>query len=299
MKQNIMITGASGFLGFNLCKDLASEYEIWGTYYKNVPQFPLRHRIQLDVTSDLVKMEDIFKSNKFRMIIHAAAIAQADECEEYPEETREVNVIGSERMAWLAKKYGIPMIFISTDLVYSGDQGPHRESEAAPNMVYSISKYEAEKLVRHIHPNSTVLRCALMYGPDDGHRRSFIRQMHEKIQMEIPLKLFTDQYRTPLWVEDVGQAIRLLLKNHVTGQTFNLGGPDRLTRFEMGMMAADLFEWNKDLIHPVKMVELDHLAGRPNDCSLNSDKIIQALHWKNTPFLDGLKKLKRIVTKVG
>ena len=70
-----------------------------------------------------------------------------DECEQVPELTHAVNVKGTELLVE-ALPQGVPLIYISTDLVFDGVQGNYSErDEANPLNTYARSKLEAEQSV--------------------------------------------------------------------------------------------------------------------------------------------------------
>ncbi|MBN1354738.1 SDR family oxidoreductase [bacterium] len=293
-KPSILITGASGFLGYVLCSSLADDYAVTGTYRSNSPSCGSIETVQLDLEDD----EDVFTEILSRLspsrIIHAAALADADKCEENPELAWRVNVDGSRKLARAAGRIGIPMIYISTDLVYSVGTGPFDESRVNPAMVYSQTKRSGEMQVLSAHPDNIVLRCALMYGPDDGRRISFVRRMDWVIRSGGMLTLFTDQYRTPLWAQDVASAIPAITQRTVSGHIFNLGGPDRLTRYDFGLLAAEVFGWPEYRIRPVRIADLPHLAFRSHDCSMDSGLARRELGWEPTPVRRGLELLRKL-----
>jgi len=290
-KPDLLITGASGFLGYNLCRELSDDFIITGTYATQKPTAQISDICLMDLSDSYESITDCIPVKKFKAIIHTAAIADAGRCEKEQHLAKEINTDGALKITKLAQKLDIPLIFISTDLVYSKGIGPFREDQASPGMVYSRSKFEAERNILNLHQGSSVLRCALIYGPDDGQRISFVRKMDRNIKNKKALTLFTDQYRSPLWAPDIAEAVKTIIADNVHGEIFNLGGPDRLTRYAFGQIAARIFNWNPKLVKPVKIADLP-LAFRSTDSSLNSKKAGDILNWRNTSVTAGLTKLK-------
>ena len=62
-KKKILITGCSGFVGYNLAQKLSknNKYQIVGTYFKNKPN--LKKKVKL-IKADLTKKKDCFKVTK-------------------------------------------------------------------------------------------------------------------------------------------------------------------------------------------------------------------------------------------
>ncbi len=292
--KNILITGAAGFLGYNLVMDLQKNFNVTVTTHLNqvLPkEIPV---IYLDLAGDFSALESAMARTRYHTVIHAAALADADYCENNADLAYRVNTEGTVTLAALSETHGAQMIFISTDLVYSTGQGPHGEAAAAPNLVYSRSKIEAERRVSKVHPRCITLRCALIYGPDNGVNSSYVRRMDTNIRNGKPLNLFTDQFRTPVWSGDISTVVSKILNDGILPGIYNLGGPDNLSRYDFGLIAADILGWDTDLIHPVKMADLTHLAGRPRDCSLDTSRLLEAITYKSTPVSDGLRVLKQL-----
>ncbi|MEA3305110.1 MAG: sugar nucleotide-binding protein [Patescibacteria group bacterium] len=84
------------------------------------------------------------------------------ECEDYPEETMEVNAIAPEKIAQICQEENIFFVHISTGYLYSGDNdGKGFFEEDTPNFVhgiYSQSKYEAEQNLQKYMENTAILR---------------------------------------------------------------------------------------------------------------------------------------------
>jgi dTDP-4-dehydrorhamnose reductase len=290
IRKRVLITGVSGFLGYNLCCDLGSRFDIIGTVHRSSGAGPCAELVELDLERPN-SIETYLKQARLDAIVHTAAMSQPDDCEKDPERAWRINVEASEALARIASKCNSLFIFTSTDLLYSG-KGPHNENSPNPLLVYAKGKLEAERRIREVNSKAVILRCALMFGPDNGLYRSFAGKMKAVIDSGGSLRLFTDQYRTPLWVGDASFAIERILKSAVTSQVLNLGGPDRLTRFNFGLIMSRIFEWNPDRLIPVKMSDLTDLVQRNHDCSLDSSKAQVQLSWQPKSVETALMRLK-------
>ncbi|WP_112480343.1 SDR family oxidoreductase [Vibrio variabilis] len=154
-KKRILITGAGGFFGTRFINRYRNEFDIKGTDVA-----------QLDITdSDAVSsMFDEFKPD---FVIHAAAIAVTDFCNQHPDVAHKVNVQGAINVANACKAVGAKLVFISTEQVFNGnpEAGPYtEESKPVPDTVYGQNKLEAEKELASILPEMWVLRFTWLFG---------------------------------------------------------------------------------------------------------------------------------------
>jgi nucleoside-diphosphate-sugar epimerase len=106
-------------------------------------------------------------------VICAAALANADYCEDHPSEAYAVNIDGARRAA--EASLGRAFALFSTDHVFDGREGPYGEEDRpAPINVYGRTKLEAERVVLTIHPRALVIRTSLVFAPGD---RSFFSKL--------------------------------------------------------------------------------------------------------------------------
>lgn len=138
----------------------------------------------------------------------------------------DVNVVGSAAVARAAA--GCRLVHLSTDLVFSGEQGGYREEhEPAPVNSYGRSKAEAERRVSMAHPAATIVRTSLIYGGDEeGPQERLARDNR---------RFFVDELRSPVQVGDLAEAILELLTLDVPGP-LHLGGADDISRFDFAVL---------------------------------------------------------------
>ena len=90
------------------------------------------------------------------IVVHAAALANVDACENDPEAARRLNVGMTENLldAIAAECPTCRFVYVSSDQVYDG-QGPHDEASPCPGNVYGRTKLEGEEVALK-HPDSLV-----------------------------------------------------------------------------------------------------------------------------------------------
>jgi len=149
MKQSILITGGSGFLGQNLAKMLRDDYELTlaSRNERNLQRVASALKLAfypLDVSNELSVYEAI-RRIKPSIIIHAAATKFVDLAEKFPNECIDINVKGSQNIARAAIHFNIPQVIgISTDKVTSPIANLYGHSKAIMERLFLLQNNLSE-----------------------------------------------------------------------------------------------------------------------------------------------------------
>jgi len=254
--QSTWITGAHGLIG-NCLVQSAPGLNIIGLT-----------RGQLDLTA-FSDVRRVFREQNPRLIIHCAAISQSAVCQTNPALARKVNVEVTALLAEIAAD--IPFIFFSTDLVFDGRQGNYDEAAAVnPLGIYAETKAAAEKIVL-ANPRHTVIRTSLNGGISPAGNRGFNEELRRAWQESRVLRLFTDEFRSPIPAAVTARAVWEIAALNRPG-LYHLAGSERLSRWQIGQLIAARWPQLKPRIEAASLKEYTG-APRPPDCSLNSAKI--------------------------
>lgn len=127
--MKILITGASGFVGTKVLTMLSRRHQVIGMGYRHVA----KELIALDLTQESL-VNAVLKEIRPEMVIHSAALANPDYCEEHPEEAKIINVLGTKYVADACNQMGPKLIYVSTMAVFDGTNPPYGEN-ATPSPV--------------------------------------------------------------------------------------------------------------------------------------------------------------------
>ncbi|MGF1519703.1 MAG: SDR family oxidoreductase [Nodosilinea sp.] len=277
-QRRLLVTGASGFLGWHLCRAAQAAWQVEGTYHRHAPQ-PLPgvtlHGIDL---GELDAIAPWLEALAPAAVIHTAALSQPNRCEQDPAQSYRVNVEATRVLAECCARHQIPFVFTSTDQVFDGQSPPYSEtSPPSPINFYGHHKAEAEALIQTLHPTAAICRLPLLYGPPSPTAESFLQGFLRTLKAGQPLNLFTDEFRTPAYVEDVAAGLLLALEK-ATG-LLHLGGPERLSRYDFGLRMAGVFGLDPSLLIPGRQADVTMPARRPADVSSDSQRAFALGYW--------------------
>lgn len=269
--QKLLVTGASGFLGWNLCQLARSEWEVVGTYDRQQIEISGVELQQLDLT-DIDRVAQEIARIAPDVVIHTAAASSPNFCQSHPAQSHQINVVASDRLARICASARIPFVFTSTDLVFDGTQPPYLETDrVSPINIYGTQKVAAEQAILSVYPQASICRMPLMFGMAPPTASSFIQPWIKALQSPASLQLFTDEFRTPVGAVTAAQG--LLMAIDIPG-ILNLGGGERVSRYEFGKLLAEVFEFDLSLLSPISQQDLPMAAPRAADVSLDSTKAI-------------------------
>ncbi|KAB8314118.1 NAD(P)-dependent oxidoreductase [Tolypothrix campylonemoides VB511288] len=268
--KKLLITGASGFLGWHLCQIAKQEWEVYGTYFSHSLEIPGIKMLKVDLT-DFPELKQIFDAVQPAAVIHTAAISQPNFCQTHPDESHAINVTASCNIAGLCADSSISCAFTSTDLVFDGLNAPYRETDpVCPVNIYGEQKVMAEEGMLKRYPMTAICRMPLMFGNETPTATSFIQPFIEILKQGKELNLFIDEFRTPVSGKTAAKGLLLALEK-VNGR-IHLGGKERISRYDFGRLLVDIFQLPCDGLKACQQKDVKMAAPRPSDVSLDSSK---------------------------
>lgn len=249
--MKLLVTGGSGYIGAGILRCAPRDWKLAATYFAH----PIE---RADVAAFCVDVRDasavnrVFATFRPAVVIHTAAQMSG-------ETMMTTNVDGTRHVARAAQRHGARLIHLSTDVVFDGEHAPYDEDATpAPLTPYGESKARAEQVVRIEHPRALIVRTSLVYGfaPMDPRTR-------QTLAGEMP-RLFTDEYRCPIFIDDLADALIELAAQDVSG-VLHVVGPQRLSRYEFGLKLARALRVE---IKFAPALVVSSPTPRPRDCTL-------------------------------
>ena len=290
--NRILITGASGFLGWNLCQQAQQKWQVYGTFLTHPVSMPQINLIKVDLC-DEQELKKLFVTVKPDAVIHTAAASQPNFCQTNPEESHHINVIASVNIAKLCAAAKIPCIFTSTDLVFDGTKPNYLETDpVSPICIYGEQKVIAEQSMLEAYPKTAICRMPLMFDLPSPVSNSFMQGMVSKLRSHEELNLFSDEFRTPASAQTAASGLLLAIDKKVNG-IIHLGGIERISRYEFGLLLARVMGITDAKIKPGSQKDVVMPAPRSPDTSLDSGKAF-ALGYQPKSIEEELQRILKV-----
>lgn len=199
--MRILITGAKGQLGMALQSTL-TEHHLIPT---DLPEFDIVERRNVFA---------LFEEARPELVIHCAAYTNVDGCARDPELAHRVNTLGTQNIALACQKADAPMVHISTNEVFSGDDpaGYEEWMTLSPRNPYGRSKAAAEVAVQTLLNRYYIVRTAWLYSAGG---RNFIHAILRTAREKGAIRVVTDEVGNPTNAADLAEAIgRLIATEH-------------------------------------------------------------------------------------
>jgi len=273
-----LVLGGSGFLGVHVLEAVAATGRrvVSAGRHSPLDRAGAEHA-PLDAL-DGDALEALLERLSPDRVINCCALARGGDCEERPECADRLNAELPEALGRWAGRTGARLVHVSTDLVFGGEPpraaGYREEDSPGPLSIYGNSKAAGEAALLAANPAALVARLPLLFGDSRGRGLGASDSLLAALERggRRP-RLFVDEFRTPLAVEEAAAALVELAGSPVAG-LLHVAGPERLSRFSLGrivLLGAGRSEAEIErFLQPVRQEELDLAALRPADVSLDT-----------------------------
>jgi dTDP-4-dehydrorhamnose reductase len=259
--MRIFISGASGLVGGNCLQFFTSQHcEVVGTHlsYPTSQTFYF-NTLSLGDTNNF----DVLKFNP-DVIVHCGALTHVDYCESNERESYEKTVQSTINLISVAKKTNATFVFLSTDYIFDGKNGPYTEDEHPhPLNIYGMHKLHAEQILQKEMEDYLILRVTNVYGKE-LRNKNFVARIIEQCKngQEITLNLPYDQFASPTNAYDIARAMYQLLIDQKKG-IYHIASSDYMNRIELAKRVLSYFPHVSYTLNPLDTQTLNAPASRP------------------------------------
>lgn len=293
--MKILVTGASGQLGGELCRQAGQlTTELIPCYDGGV---------------DITQPEQIFlelEKTSPDLVINAAAYTNVEGAETDVQTAFAVNRDGAALLAEVCRKRRIPLIHVSTDFVFDGKKGDlyHEEDPVSPLNTYGLSKEAGESAVRKILPEHLIIRTAWLYSPIGSN---FVKTMLRMGAEQKKIRVVADQYGSPTAASDFAAAILTIADKYADGQKIQWGTYHYCGRGVTSWhgFAEAIFRIGRshcpmavEKVEPISSKNFTAKAKRPAFSALDCSRIKKVFGIQTVPWEESLQQtIRRIIDR--
>lgn len=291
-----LIIGANGFTGRRILQHLSRQgkYELTGcSLHKDILPGDNYRFVQADINNHPA-IDRLIADVRPDVVINGSALSVPDYCESHHEEAYAANVLAVENIARCCERTGSRFIHLSTDFVFDGKKtGLYTETDTpAPVNYYGISKYQGELAVAANCSNYANVRVVVVYGKAlPGQHGNILQLVKNRLQAGQEIRVVSDQYRTPTWVQDIADGVEKLMHTSLNG-TWHICGGECLSIADIAYRVADYFQLDRSLIIPVTTEEMNEATPRPRFSGLSIDKAGRELGYTPHSLEEGMAEMK-------
>lgn len=225
--MNIIITGASSYVGAKFYEDMKRKYSVTGTYNSN-KLFPDLEQLDITKKDDVVQF---ISKKKPDFIIHVAANASGGWCDKHPEKAVEINELGTKYIIEGANLTNSKVIFISSFAADNAEQ------------LYGRTKLNSERFVKETKAGYVIIRPSLIvgYSPNTMNDRPFNRLL-KNITDNTPAIYDISWHFQPTWLSHLEEVVELVMEKNILNQTIPISIPEIKTRYDLAKDFLEQFE---------------------------------------------------------
>lgn len=293
MKKKVLITGATGFVGYHLIKSaIAHNLEVYANVRRSaksthLKDFPINY-VDLDLSS-IYQLKENIEDKKYDYIVHAAAVTKAKKLDDY----NRVNAVYTRNLAVAASKSAhtiTKFVFISSLAALGPSQQKNEKltDKGASNPVtsYGISKALAETYLGQISNLPLIIfRPTAVYGPREKDIFILIKTIKAGLELYIGKQ---EQELSFVYATDLAEVIIKALASNVTGKAYNISDGEVYNRSALASYVRKALDKKTLTVNvPVPLIKglawsMEQVYGLFNKIpALNVDKIkeLTALNW--------------------
>lgn len=282
--MRIFITGGTGYLGRVLVRQaLALGATVGASYLSQPPERDDVAWAPLDLR-DPAAAAGALSAFRPDLVIHTAF-------RQYDPDLLAVTAAGAGAVARSSAALGARLIHMSSDVIFDGERpGAYTEADPpGPISPYGAAKAQAEALVADAHPGAAIVRTSLIYGFNPIDRQTQFAL--EAAAGQRSDRLFTDEYRCPVYVEDLAAALLELAALPYAG-VLHIAGAEAVSRHELATLMAQASGYDPSVIR--SGLSSESPVRRPRNCVLD---ISRARGLLRTP-LRGIREVLRDLGRI-
>ena len=274
--MRILVTGASGQLGYDVCRELE----------RRDMAFCAPTSTEMDITDRDAVMNYMSKERP-DAVIHCAAYTKVDLAEDEPERCWAVNVDGTRNIALACREIDAKMAYISTDYVFpgTGDQFYEPTDPMRPVNTYGRSKLAGELAVQSLLDKYFIVRISWVFGKNGNN---FVKTMLRLAETKTELNVVSDQIGSPTYTADLAP----LLCDMVQTEKYGVYHATNEEVCSWAEFAETIFELagKQVTVRPIPTKDYSAKAMRPLNSRMSKTRLAAAMFERLPDWRDALAR---------
>ena len=274
--MKVLVTGASGQLGYDVCLELE----------KRMIPFCAPASKEMDIT-DREAVLRYMEETRPDAVIHCAAYTKVDLAEDEPEKCWAVNADGTRNIAEGCRKLGSRMLYISTDYVFPGDGDRFYEptDPVGPENMYGRSKLAGELAVQSMLTEYFIVRISWVFGKNGNN---FVKTMLRLAESRRELNVVCDQIGSPTYTADLAP----LLCDMIQTDRYGIYHATNEGVCSWAEFAETIFELagKQVTVRPLPTKDYSAKAMRPLNSRMSKASLVAAMFERLPDWRDALSR---------
>ena len=290
--MKIMILGANGFIGRRILNRLSPHHHVLACSLH--PDIMPQEGYRFETIDILDSPALLALAGEFlpEVIINASALSAVDYCEQHPEEAYAMNVTAVKHLAEYSQAHSCRLIHLSTDFVFDGTSSIAYTETDAPNPVnyYGKTKQCSEETIGQLCTDYAIVRVEVVYGlPLPKQHGNIVHLVKNRLENGQPLRVVSDQFRSPTFVEDIAWGIEKLLSSQYQG-IYHICGGETLSVADIAYRVAKHFHLDTSLIEAVTTAEMNEATPRPPFTPMSVEKAQKEFGYRPSKLEEGFEE---------
>ena len=277
--MKILVTGASGQLGWDVCQELKRR-----SITVCAPS-----SIEMNIT-DCDAVANYIEKEYPDAVIHCAAYTKVDLAEDEPERCWAINVDGTRNIAIACRKIGTKMVYISTDYVFpgTGEQFYEVTDPVGPVNTYGRSKLAGELAVQSLLERYFIVRISWVFGKNGNN---FVKTMLRLAETRTELNVVCDQIGSPTYTADLAP----LLCDIVQTERYGVYHATNEGVCSWAEFAEAIFKLagKRVIVHPILTSDYPTKAMRPLNSRMSKELLTNVGATSLPPWKNALARYMR------